>query len=114
MTLPPIFRCPDCERVLLIVMDVDDPTLPDEIAVKVDGHTCADGPNKETLMADESHDVLKDTWPDLLPNQCQASLVIDGATRHCLFVASHEHHRHINQFTNRRIEWVDYSSAKVT
>lgn len=38
--LPPIFRCPDCERVLLIVMDVDDPTLPDEIAVKVDGHKC--------------------------------------------------------------------------
>lgn len=35
-----VFRCPDCERLLLIVMDAGDPGLPGELAVKVDGHVC--------------------------------------------------------------------------
>lgn len=34
------FRCPDCDRVLLVVMDDADPGLPAEIAVKVDAHQC--------------------------------------------------------------------------
>jgi hypothetical protein len=39
--IPDYFRCPDCRRVLLIVMDPYDPGLPAEIATKVDGHVCA-------------------------------------------------------------------------
>lgn len=45
-TAPPVdmtnrvLRCPDCGQVLLIVMDPDDPGLPAELAVKVDGHRC--------------------------------------------------------------------------
>jgi hypothetical protein len=38
--IPPYFRCPECGKVLLIVVDADDPELPAEMARKVDGHTC--------------------------------------------------------------------------
>lgn len=36
-----VLRCPDCHLVLLIVMNPDDPGLPEELRVKVDGHRCA-------------------------------------------------------------------------
>lgn len=37
-----VFTCPDCRTVLLIVFDQAAPGLPDEMATKVDGHTCPD------------------------------------------------------------------------
>lgn len=38
-----VFRCPDCGRVLLVVMDADDPDLPAEMATKIDQHKCEEG-----------------------------------------------------------------------
>ena len=49
--------------------------------------------------------MIPDTWPDKLDNQCDASIMIDGTQRHCLFDAEHEHVEHRNQFTNRIISW---------
>ena len=36
-----VMRCPDCDKVLLIIGDPTDPSLPSEIATKVDAHICS-------------------------------------------------------------------------